>query len=99
MCDRVLVMRSGAVAVELAGNDLTEERLVAETLGATSNRKNMRTNREPINFKVIRDDSEAITVRPSDGRDRQRAAVAANKRGGKFAQWIRRTSDRLRGKS
>lgn len=99
LCDRVLVMRSGNVAVELTGTELTEGRLVAETLGATSNRKNMRTNREPINFKVIRDDSEAITVRPSDGRDRQRAAVAANKRGGKFAQWIRRATDRLLGKS
>lgn len=99
LCDRVIVMRSGTAAVELTGRELTEERLVAETLGATSNRKNMRMNREPINFKVIRDDSQAITVRPSDGRDRQRAAVAANTRGGKFAQWIRRTTDRLLGKS
>jgi ribose transport system ATP-binding protein len=99
LCDRVLVMRSGSVAVELTGRDLTEERLVAETLGATSNRKTMRTNREPISFKVIRDDSQAITVRPSDGRERQRDALAANVRGGRFAQWIRRTTQRIMGRT
>jgi len=58
LCDRVLVFRSGTVAIELRGNTLTEERLVAETLGATSHRKNMRVGREPINVKVIRDDAD-----------------------------------------
>jgi len=50
------VFRSGNIAVELRGNTLTEERLVAETLGATSHRKNMRIGREPIHVTVIRDD-------------------------------------------
>lgn len=56
LCDRVLVLRSGSVAVELRGNTLTEERLVAETLGATSHRKSMRVGREPIQVRVIRDE-------------------------------------------
>jgi ribose transport system ATP-binding protein len=67
LCDRVLVFRSGSVAVELRGNTLTEERLIAETLGATSHRKNMRVGREPIRAKVIRDDADAespVTVEP-----------------------------------
>ncbi len=58
LCDRVLVFRSGTVAIELRGNTLNEERLVAETLGATSHRKNMRVGREPISVKVIRDDAD-----------------------------------------
>lgn len=62
VCDRVLVFRSGGVAIELRANTLTVERLTAETLGATSHRKNMRVGREPIKVKVIRD---AITERPS----------------------------------
>ncbi len=59
LCDRVLVLRSGSVAVELRGTTLTEERLVAETIGATSHRKNMRVGREPIRVKVIRSGDEA----------------------------------------
>lgn len=62
LCDRVLVFRSGTVAVELRGSSLTEERLIAETLGATSHRKNMRVGREPIRVKVIRDDDEIEVV-------------------------------------
>jgi ribose transport system ATP-binding protein len=99
LCHRVLIMRSGAVAAELTGPTLTEERLVAETLGATSHRKNMRTNLDPITFTVIRDSRDAITVTPSDGSDIPRRATVNPSRGGKFAQWVRRTSDRLRGKS
>lgn len=33
LCDRVIVMRDGAPAAELSGDDLTEHRLVAESLG------------------------------------------------------------------
>ncbi|MGA1554925.1 MAG: sugar ABC transporter ATP-binding protein [Ilumatobacteraceae bacterium] len=62
LCDRVLVFRSGSVAVELRGVTLTEERLIAETLGATSHRKNMRVGREPVRVKVIRDDEDADVV-------------------------------------
>ena len=55
LCDRVLVFRSGSVAAELRGSSLTEERLIAETLGATSHRRNMRIGREPIRVKVVRE--------------------------------------------
>lgn len=99
LCHRVLIMRSGAVAAELTGPTLTEERLIAETLGATSHRKNMRTNLDPITFKVIRDEKDAITVTPSDGTDLRRLDTKGVSRGGKFAQWVRRTADRLRGRS
>lgn len=99
LCHRVLIMRSGSVAAELTGATLTEERLVAETLGATSHRKNMRTNLDPITFRVIRDERDAITVTPSDGTDLRRADTKGVSRGGKFAQWVRRTADRLRGRS
>ncbi len=58
LCDRVLVMRSGAVAVELSGSTLDEGRVIAETLGATSRRKTMRTARDPVSFIVIRDDAD-----------------------------------------
>jgi energy-coupling factor transporter ATP-binding protein EcfA2 len=33
VCDRVLVMRDGAVVAEVEGGDLTEERLIVEGLG------------------------------------------------------------------
>ena len=65
LCDRVLVFRSGTIAVELRGNTLTEERLIAETLGATSHRKNMRTGREPIRVRVIRDDPSPAVDPPA----------------------------------
>jgi ribose transport system ATP-binding protein len=58
LCDRVLVFRSGGIAVELRGGTLTEERLIAEMLGATSHRKAMRVLREPIRSVVIRDDGD-----------------------------------------
>ena len=65
LCDRVLVFRSGSVAAELRGSSLTEERLIAETLGATSHRRNMRIGREPIRVRVVREDppvEEALDV-------------------------------------
>jgi ribose transport system ATP-binding protein len=65
LCDRVLVFRSGTVAVELRGATLTEERLIAETLGATSHRKNMRIGREPVRVKIIRDDDDLAVDEPA----------------------------------
>lgn len=65
VCDRVLVMRSGAVATELAGAALTEERLVAETLGATGHRGTMKAAREPVLTRVIRTDTDAPAGKPS----------------------------------
>jgi ribose transport system ATP-binding protein len=59
LCDRVLVLRSGAVATELRGASLTEERLIAETFGRTSHRRNMLVRREPVRAVVIRDDADA----------------------------------------
>ena len=47
-CDRVLVFRGGMLAAELVGNDLTQERVVAETLGSASNRKATRVRRRTI---------------------------------------------------
>jgi ribose transport system ATP-binding protein len=99
LCHRVLVMRSGGIAAELTGPTLTEERLIAEMLGATSHRKNMRSNLDPITFKVIRDSRDAITVTPSDGTDLPRRVEVNPARGGKFAQWVRRAAERLRGRS
>jgi ribose transport system ATP-binding protein len=65
LCDRVLVFRSGTPAVELRGAALTEERVVAETLGATSHRKGMRLGRDAIAVKVIRDDADVVEDRPA----------------------------------
>ena len=101
LCDRVLVMRAGTVATELSGTSLTEERLVAETLGATSNRKLMRTSREPIRFRVIRDDAD-VPPEPAD-RDETSATAAeapptAAPLGGRFTAWVRRAAGRLRGR-
>jgi ribose transport system ATP-binding protein len=36
VCDRVVVMRDGRAAAEVRGGDLTEERLVIESLGLDS---------------------------------------------------------------
>lgn len=98
LCDRVLVFRTGSVAVELRGSTLTEDRLVAETLGATSHRKAMRVGREPIRVKVIRTASDepsqeqAPTPDPlAEGTDEPRAVV-----GGRFVRLVRTTLDRWR---
>lgn len=84
LCDRVLVFRSGSVAVELSGNTLTEERLISETLGATSHRKAMRVRREPIRAVIIRDDldvpDEAGSVEPIAAESDVRPAAAADGR-------------------
>jgi ribose transport system ATP-binding protein len=100
LCDRVLVFRSGNVAVELRGNTLTDDRLVAETLGATSHRKNMRVGREPIRVTVIRSEPEAP---PCDTNDVEPevavsadAAVATAGVGGRFMGLVRNSLERWR---
>ena len=98
LCDRVLVFRSGNVAVELRGNTLTEDRLVAETLGATSHRKNMRIGREPIRVKVIRSEPD---VAPDDTADAAVTSPASDTSssphgGGRFMGLVRNTLDRWR---
>jgi ribose transport system ATP-binding protein len=96
LCDRVLVFRSGSVAIELRGNTLTEERLVAETLGATSHRKNMRVGREPIQFKVIRSDDELPAVDDRRPEPDQPSPVATASAEGRWARLVRSTLDRWR---
>lgn len=98
LCDRVLVFRSGSVAVELRGNTLTEDRLVAETLGATSHRKAMRVGREPIRVKVIRSGSDDAPTDPTpmegtDGQVQDRGPAVV---GGRFMSLVRTTLDRWR---
>lgn len=101
LCDRVLVFRSGTVAVELRGNTLTEDRLVAETLGATSHRKNMRVGREPIRVTVIRPGTEPVDE-VSDSADASPDTVGnvADDRpiaiGGRFMGLVRTTFERWR---
>lgn len=100
LCDRVLVMRAGSISTELAGSSLTEERLVAETLGSTSNRKRMRTSREPIRVTVIRDDADlASGAAEAPFRPTVSTADAEPARGGRFTAWVRRAATKLRGGS
>ena len=88
LCDRVLVFRSGGMAVELRGNTLTEERVIAETLGATSHRKNMRVGREPVRVKVIRSDDDIEPSVEPDGRDTAVGEPPAAGPGGRFARLV-----------
>ena len=100
LCDRVLVFRSGNVAVELRGNTLTDDRLVAETLGATSHRKNMRVGREPIRVTVIRTEPDSP---PTDVDDVEPAiphltdaSIAPTGVGGRFMGLVRNSLERWR---
>ncbi len=98
LCDRVLVFRSGNVAVELRGNTLTDDRLVAETLGATSHRKNMRIGREPIRVKVIRSESDVAPDDTAAGAPHapRDEAPTVSRVGGRFMGLVRNTLDRWR---
>ncbi len=87
LCDRVVVFRSGAAAVELRGGALSEERIIAETLGATSHRKGMRTAREAISVRVIRTDDDAPdTTSPAVAAPTTRPAPPA--RTGRFGRLV-----------
>ena len=100
LCDRVLVCRSGNIAVELRGNTLTDDRLIAETLGATSHRKNMRVGREPIRVKVIRSEPDAPVTAPAevdvDRPSGQSDRVDSIGIGGRFLGLVRTTFGRWR---
>ncbi len=63
LCDRVLIMRSGVVACELFGDEITASRIVTETLGATSNRVGSRNAPRRISTQVIRDKSPVSSSR------------------------------------
>jgi ABC-type multidrug transport system ATPase subunit len=99
LCDRVIVLRAGMVSAELEGDRLTEDRLVVETLGATSDRRNMKLSREPVMVRVIRDDAD---LPPEDdsgpvGTTTMQAREVPEV-GGRFAAWVRRAVGRLRRK-
>lgn len=98
LCDRVLVLRAGTLAAELTGPSLTEERLVAETLGATSNRRATRMAHRPVVTKVIRSDADAPA--PPDDAPASSPQVsepaAVPERGGRLTAWIRRAVARRR---
>ncbi len=96
LCDRVLVLRSGSVAVELAGDSLSEERLVAETLGATSHRKAMRVGREPIKVTVLRSNGERPTPARSELGEPTDVAARPRPVGSRLARLVRATIDRWR---
>ncbi len=99
LCDRVLVFRSGSVAVELRGNTLTEENVIAETLGSTSHRKGMRIGREPIRAKVIRS-TPAVEAIPDDVASPgpvDQSPAPRRPVGGRLGRLVRDLVDRVRG--
>lgn len=98
LCDRVLVMRAGMITNELFGESLTEERLVAETLRTSSNRRMMKTAREPVRVTVIRDDADAPVVEIDDAPDEVLPPPAPAVRGGRFSAWVRRAAQRFGGR-
>ena len=53
LSDRVLVMRGGQVVAELSGNQLTESRVTAETLGRTNLRRRQRRRDHAVGFPVL----------------------------------------------
>ena len=100
LCDRVLVLRAGMLSAELTGANLTVEQLVAETLGATSDRKNLKLSREPVLFKVIRDDDALADEAEDAGPDStEPAAPELPPVGGRLVAMIRRAVGRLRRKN
>ena len=100
LCDRVIVLRAGMMSAELAGANLTEERLVAETLGATSDRKNLKVAREPVLFTVIRDDAQ-VETEPDDEpiETPQPPAPVVPTSGGRLSAMARRALARFRKKN
>jgi ribose transport system ATP-binding protein len=53
LCDRVIVLRAGRKVADLSGTFMTPERIVAETLGATSRRGAVRV-RHRESFTLVR---------------------------------------------
>jgi ribose transport system ATP-binding protein len=96
-CDRVLVLRGGLLAAELTGDDITEERIVAETLGSTSNRKATRVRRRSGGPRVIRTDAdvEVPSAAPVPlAATTETTADAAPRRAGRVTAWTRRARAR-----
>ncbi len=98
LCDRVLVMRSGAIAAELHDATLTEERIIAEVQGATSLRKGMRARGEPITFVVLRDDDDERPAPPAvtSAASAVEEAPAPLSRRERLTRWARRAAEGVR---
>lgn len=96
LCDRVVVMRSGAVAVELADDSLTVDRVIAETVGATSMRKRVSVHREPITFTVITDDDAAAEADRPTGLLADRRDDHPTPPKGRFATFVAAVRRRVR---
>ncbi len=96
-CDRVLVFRGGMLAAEISGADLTEERVVAETLGSTSNRKATRVRRRTV-ATVIRVDQDIATDAFINAAlpDPIEQAEPVMERSGRLAAWTRNALARWR---
>jgi ribose transport system ATP-binding protein len=99
LCDRVLVLRAGMLVAELTGPWLTEEQVVAETLGATTNRQVMRVTHRHVRTRIVRTDDD-LPPEPPEADVAPTTPVEAPvgpARGGRFAAWVRRVTHRLRG--
>lgn len=97
LCDRVLVMRAGMITTELFGTSLTEERLVAETLQTTGNRRLMKTSRDAIRFTVITDDAQVPVPEIQPAAESTVELHQTTTLGGRFSAWVRRAAQRLGG--
>ena len=62
LCDRVLVMRNGVVTTELTASQITEHRLLAETLGTSDRRRGQKVVDRSVSFAVITDDTVPETA-------------------------------------
>ena len=96
-CDRVLVFRGGMLAAELTGHELTEERVVAETLGAASNRKATRVRRRNV-ATVSRVDEDRAPELSTDAAlpTPVEQAELVTERSGRLAAWTRHALRRWR---
>ena len=62
LCDRVLVIRGGMIGCELSGHNLTNSRIVQESLGATSLRAGTRVVERIVPFNVTTNQSSPSEV-------------------------------------
>jgi ABC-type multidrug transport system ATPase subunit len=100
-CDRVLVLRGGMLAADLQGADLTEERVVAETLGSLSNRKATRVRRRAATPLVIRADADLPTsvgtpTEMTESVEPVEMQRDDSGRAGRMFAWARRARERWR---
>ena len=92
-CDRVLVFRGGMLAAELAGHELTQDRVMAESLGSASNRKATRVRARNV-ATVIRTaadlpEKSAVSEATPTGKGATDAPSPVVSIGGRMLQWGR----------